>query len=221
MGNCNSAPFLQPGQVIARLCGPDNKPHDLVYQTQDEFLTIARNPLARMFLDKRTIWINNTTTPGPGVQVPFNVATGTLGTPLSGEPLSSEPLKPGTIAGGSTNLNQIQNAITAGNGNLNASTNTLPSKIPLKESQHGFLGMGKPNTDVVSINVDRPMTLNLVPKCGNNTIEKFSPETCSNICNTLNSKLTTTNVILLLVILLFIYYIFIMHRNPVKDIMSL
>jgi hypothetical protein len=79
--------------------------------------------------------------------------------------------------------------------------------------------MGREN--IVSMSIDQPTTINLVPKCGNHAIEKFSPETCSNMCNTLNSKLTTTNVVLLLVILLFMYYIFIMHRNPVKDIMSL
>ncbi len=254
MGNCNSSPFLQPGQIAVRKC-VDNKPQDIIYANRAEFDKILANPFARQFMEGRTVWENNTSTLAPGVQVPFTLdQVISNGNNRVETQLSSEPLKPGTIAGGLINLNQVQNApkpIPVDNivqkptviesqrieptpltdfrySQLKNTEETrahdegvgaavvLPSKMSVlnQTRQAGRVG------ERAEFLIDKPLHIRVTPKC-NNTIEKFSPETCSNICNTLNDKLTTTNIVLLVIILLFIYYIFIMHRNPVKDIMSL
>jgi len=72
MGNCNSAPFLQPGEFVIRRC-VNNQPHDIRYPNKDELNKAVRSPFGKFLLDGTTVWTNNTNTVSAGVQIPFKL----------------------------------------------------------------------------------------------------------------------------------------------------
>jgi hypothetical protein len=176
MGNCDSAPILDPGQILVRRC-VKNTPKDVIYNSQTELdKMLTAMPFA---FNDVTFWRNNGNTRRIAIKDEL------LAKRLIIEQDIEERKLPHMEERKLPHMEE--------------------RKLPIPHMEEHHLIASNNNYPIIDLTVSQPTTMNIKPLC-TQTVEKFSHDSYSIFLNKLSFFISIIVVFILFFLFLYLVY---------------